>query len=99
MAAIRARNAKTDFEIHHDVMGQEESLDEEEEAMDESRGDIEVEEDQEEDECSDVYSDDSDAVVDAAVQEDMENFQETFIGIKDRFRLINRIGEGNSLLV
>jgi cell division control protein 7 len=98
MAAIRGRNAKTHFDIHHDVMGQEESLDEEEETMDESRDDIEVGDDHEEDDFSDVYSDDSDGVVDAAVQEDMEKFQETFKGIKDRFRLINRIGEGTSPL-
>ena len=99
MATIRPRNAKTPFEIHHDVMEREDFLDGEEEVMDESRGDLEEEDDQQEDEGSDIYSDDSDAVVDAAVQEDMDKFQETFKGIKDRFRLINRIGEGNSLVV
>ncbi len=99
MATTRFRNAKTPFEIHHDVM--EESLEEEEEAvMDESRGDVEEldQEEEEEEEYSDGYSDDSDDVVDPKVQEDMNQFQETFKGIKDRFRLINRIGEGNSLL-
>jgi cell division control protein 7 len=95
MATIRSRNAKTPFEIHHDVMSREESLDEE--VMDESRGDMEEEDGQQEDEDSDDYSDNSDGIVDATVQEDMEKFQETFKGIKDRFRLINRIGEGNSL--
>jgi cell division control protein 7 len=96
MATTRFRNAKTPFEIHHDVM--EESLEEEEEmVLDESRGDVE-ELDQEEEDYSDGYSDDSDDVVDPKVQEDMNQFQETFKGIKDRFRLINRIGEGNSLL-
>jgi cell division control protein 7 len=99
MATIRPRNAKTPFEIHHDVIERDESLDEEEEVMDESRGGIEEEDDQQEDDDSDIYSDDSDAVVDAAVQEDMDKFQETFKGIKDRFRLINRIGEGNSPVV
>jgi cell division control protein 7 len=100
MAAIRPRNAKTPFEIHHDVMEQEESLEEEdEEVMDESRGDMEEVEQDEEDGYSDVYSDDSDDVVDPKVQEDMNQFQETFKGIKDRFRLINRIGEGNSPLL
>ncbi|KAI9783643.1 MAG: hypothetical protein M1835_003768 [Candelina submexicana] len=39
-------------------------------------------------------SDDSNAVVDAAVTEDMERFEATFSGITSRFRLINRIGEG-----
>lgn len=97
MATIRPRNAKTPFEIHHDVMEHEDSLEEEEEeAMDESRGDVEELEPEEEEDYSDGYSDDSDDVVDPSVQEDMNKFQETFKGIKDRFRLINRIGEGNS---
>lgn len=100
MATIRPRHAKMPFEIHHDVMEQEESLEEEEEVvMDESRGDVDEVEQDEEDDYSDVYSDDSDDVVDPKVQEDMNQFQETFKGIKDRFRLINRIGEGNSLLL
>jgi cell division control protein 7 len=78
----------------------EESLEEEEEVvMDESRGDLEELDQEEEEDYSDGYSDDSDDVVDPKVQEDMNQFQETFKGIKDRFRLINRIGEGNSLLL
>jgi cell division control protein 7 len=93
MATIRPRNAKTPFEIHHD----QESLEEEKEVTDESRGDMEDVEQDDEDEYSDGYSDDSDDVVDPKVQEDMDKFQETFKGIKDRFRLINRIGEGDSL--
>ena len=98
MATTRFRNAKTPFEIHHDVM--QESLEEEEEAvMEESRGDVEELDQEEEEEYSDSYSDDSDDVVDPKVQEDMNQFQETFKGIKDRFRLINRIGEGTSLLL
>lgn len=40
------------------------------------------------------YSEESEEEVDPAVQEDMEKFQATFKGIKERFRLINRIGEG-----
>jgi len=99
MATIRPRNARTPFEIHTDVVEQEESLEEEEVVMDESRDDMEDAEQEDEDEYSDAYSDDSDDVVDPKVQEDMDKFQETFKGIKDRFRLINRIGEGNSLLV
>lgn len=43
------------------------------------------------------YSEESDDEVDPAVQEDMEKFQATFKGIKERFRLINRIGEGELL--
>jgi hypothetical protein len=66
-------------------------LDEDLETIEESRA--EGDEDDQEDEYSEE-SDDSDDVVDASVQEDMLRFQETFKGIKDRFRLINRIGEG-----
>ena len=96
MATIRSRNAKAPFEIHHDEVDGDESTDEQDQAMDESRGDMEEENYQQSDDYSD--SDESDVVVDASVQEDMKKFQETFKGIKDRFRLINRIGEGNSLL-
>ena len=49
------------------------------------------------DEESDSYSeasDESDGVVDPGVQEDMRRLEGTFKGIKERFRLINRIGEG-----
>jgi len=96
MATIRPRNAKAPFEIHHDEVDGDESVDEQDQTMDESRGDMEEENYQQSDDYSD--SDESDVVVDASVQEDMKKFQETFKGIKDRFRLINRIGEGNSLL-
>lgn len=40
------------------------------------------------------YSEESEEEIDPAVQEDMDKFQATFKGIKERFRLINRIGEG-----
>lgn len=96
MATIRPRNAKAPFEIHHDEVDGDESVDKQDQAMDESRGDMEEENYQQSDDYSD--SDESDMVVDASVQEDMKKFQETFKGIKDRFRLINRIGEGNSLI-
>ena len=92
MATTRPRNAKVPFKIHNDEMEGDESLEELDQAMEESRGDIE-EEDIQDDEYSEV-SDGSDGVIDASVQEDMDKFQETFNGIKDRFRLINRIGEG-----
>ncbi|KAH8699405.1 kinase-like domain-containing protein [Phaeosphaeriaceae sp. PMI808] len=38
--------------------------------------------------------DSSDEEVEDSVQEDMARFEETFVGINKRFRLINRIGEG-----
>ncbi|POS84634.1 Protein kinase-like (PK-like) [Erysiphe pulchra] len=45
---------------------------------------------------NDQYSDseDSDGSIDPAVRDDMEKFQKTFDGMKEHFRLINRIGEG-----
>lgn len=38
--------------------------------------------------------DSSDEEVEDSVQEDMARFEESFVGITKRFRLINRIGEG-----
>lgn len=93
MAATRPRS-KVPFEIHHDDMARDE-LDEDVETVDESRA--EGDEDDQEEEYSEG-SDYSDDVVEGAVQEDMLRFQETFKGIKDRFRLIKRIGEGTSIL-
>ncbi|KAF4629391.1 hypothetical protein G7Y89_g8761 [Cudoniella acicularis] len=92
MTTTRPRNAKVPFQIHHDEFDPDEDLDAEDNGMGESRGDME-EEDIQEDGYSE-YSDESDETVDAAVREDMERFTETFKGIKERFRLINRIGEG-----
>lgn len=40
--------------------------------------------------------DSCDEEVEDAVAEDMSRFEETFVGINKRFRLINRIGEGKS---
>jgi hypothetical protein len=40
--------------------------------------------------------DSSEEEVEDAVQDDMARFEETFVGISKRFRLINRIGEGMS---
>lgn len=58
---------------------------------------MEEEEEEEEIDYSDFDSDEEygeNEEVDPQVKEDMKKFQETFIGIKDRFKLINRIGEG-----
>ncbi len=43
--------------------------------------------------------DSSDEEVEDSVAEDMSRFEETFVGINKRFRLINRIGEGESLAI
>jgi cell division control protein 7 len=91
MATIRPRNAKVPFEIHHDVLDRTESLDGEDQVMEESR-DERDEVDVQEEEYSDIS--DEDEVADPALQEDMIKFQETFKGINERFRLIGRIGEG-----
>lgn len=42
------------------------------------------------------FEDDED--IDDSVKEDMRKLEESFPGISDRFRLVNRIGEGNVLL-
>lgn len=43
--------------------------------------------------------DSSDEEVEDAVQEDMARFEQTFAGINNRFRLINRIGEGKLRII
>jgi len=91
MATIRPRNAKVPFEIHHDVLDRTESLDGEDQVMEESR-DERNEVDVQEEEYSDTS--DEDEVADPVLQEDMIKFQDTFKGINERFRLIGRIGEG-----
>lgn len=98
MAAIRSRNVQQQsFEIHHDEMDEDETLDGNEQSMEESRAITEEDDDQQDDAYSEA-SDDSSGQVESSVQEDMNKFEETFKGIKDRFRLINRIGEGISCL-
>ena len=44
-------------------------------------------------------ADSSDEEVEDSVQEDMARFEECFVGITKRFRLINRIGEGRFPLI
>ncbi|KAK6579949.1 hypothetical protein PZA11_007657 [Diplocarpon coronariae] len=87
----RQRSAKP-VPIHNDANDADEPIDEESHGMDKSR--IERDAEDQSDASSDM-SDESDGSVDEVVQEDMEKFQETFSGISSRFRLINRIGEGN----
>ena len=92
MSTIRSRGTPVPFDIHQDELQGSGSMDEDDNGMDKERDEVD-EDDFQEDGYSDV-SDETDIVVDPAVQEDMDRFQETFKGIKDRFRLINRIGEG-----
>ncbi|CZT00218.1 hypothetical protein WAI453_012766 [Rhynchosporium graminicola] len=92
MATVRVRSAKP-FEIHHDQMV-EESMEEEDHRMEESRAETEEEEHEEPEDAYSEMSEESDGVIDATVQEDMDRFQDNFRGLKERYRLINRIGEG-----
>lgn len=87
MAAIRQRHIREPFEIHDEGM---EEAEEDERSM---REEEDEEEDQTQDDLSEC-SEDSDAVVDPMVKEDMNRFEDSFRGISTRFRLINRIGEG-----
>lgn len=63
------------------------SEDETEEAMDESRGPL--------DESGATHDDSSEEEVEDAVAEDIARFEQSFKNISQRYRLINRIGEGD----
>jgi cell division control protein 7 len=92
METTRARDSRIPFEIHEDRPETDNCSHDEQYDLLGNEGD-----DQDQDEEQDRYSeasDESDGVVDEGVLEDMERLQDTFKGIKDRFRLINRIGEG-----
>jgi cell division control protein 7 len=90
MAAVRPRNAKAAFEIHNDDIPGEESMEEDDLGVGEERD----EDDEDLREDGSETSDDGEETVDSTVQEDMIKFEQTFKGITERFRLINRIGEG-----
>jgi cell division control protein 7 len=92
MATVRSRHVKEPFEIHHDEM--DESM-EQSGAGEESR--VEEGEEMEVDGYSEA-SDETDEAVDVSLQQDMEKFEETFQDMRERFRLINRIGEGKLVL-
>lgn len=66
------------------------SEDETEDAMDESRDPLE--------ESGATHDDSSDEEVEESVANDMHNFEKSFQGITKRYRLINRIGEGDFIL-
>jgi hypothetical protein len=82
----KARTSLRQIDVHEDYIkeeGVEERSDESMDPLDESGHTV----------------DSSDEEVEDAVQEDMARFEETFVGINTRFRLINRIGEGMSPLI
>lgn len=95
MATVRSRQGRVPFEIHDEERDMDGSVTDEDQAMEE---DEEENQGQEEGTYSES-SDESDGYIDASVQEDMDKFCEAFKGIKNRFRLINRIGEGNFAFV
>lgn len=73
-----------DLDINHDDVKEgdpEETLDESADPLEESGRTIDTSEEE----------------VDDMVAEDIERFENTFVGINKRYRLINRIGEGKSL--
>ena len=89
MATIRRpRTANYPVPVHADAMYDEHSEGETEDAMDESRGPL--------DESGCTHPDESEDEVETSVAEDMRQFEESFQNISQRYRLINRIGEGRT---
>jgi hypothetical protein len=87
MAKARAslQRQAEELDIHHeDVKGDdpEDTLDESADPLEESGRTIETSEDEE---------------MDDMVAEDIERFENSFVGINKRYRVINRIGEGKSI--
>lgn len=73
--------------VHEDEPGQHgDSTEDDTEDMDESRGPLE--------ESGGTVSEEDQEDVDDAVMEDMDKFEASFKNITQRYRLINRIGEG-----
>lgn len=93
MTSIRSRQSQREaFHIHDDEREIQDS--EPEQDPDHSMGE-EDDTEHAQDDGDDFESSDEDEEVDSMVQEDIEKFQEGFVGIRERFRLIKRIGEGN----
>lgn len=95
MSALQDYNRRGAFQIHDEEPEICDSA--EEDSNDNIMGEEEYGETRRKEMDTDAYSDwseESEEDVDPAVQEDMDKFEATFKGIKDRFRLINRIGEG-----
>jgi cell division control protein 7 len=89
---IRLKGQDYPIPIHEDVSADENGASEMDETEDEaqsplSRGASSSDEDAE---CSEEELEES-------VAEDMARFEDTFKGISDRYRLINRIGEGRTI--
>lgn len=86
MAAVRPVRTIGEL-LANDIHPYHDSTEEDtEDAMDESRDPLE--------ESGCTHTDESDDEVEAAVAEDIRRFERTFQDINKRYRLINRIGEG-----
>lgn len=82
MAKARAAlRGEEQLVVHHDDVKEEEA----EETLDESGDPLEE---------SGRTVDSSDEEIEDSVAEDIARFEESFVGITKRYRLINRIGEG-----
>lgn len=86
MAAAEVERVRQPAELEHNIaqQGYVDGTDDDTEEMDESKGPLE--------ESGGAVSEEED--VEDAVLEDMEKFEATFKNISQRYRLINRIGEG-----
>ena len=81
------RRPRDQVEIHEDDRQPcGESTEDDTEEMDESKGPLE--------ESGGTVSEEEDEDIDEAVLDDMEKFEQSFKNITQRYRLINRIGEG-----
>jgi cell division control protein 7 len=83
MARARAQSRTAEMLVHQDDMQEEEEI---EERLDESADPLE--------ESGRTMDDSSEEEVEDSVAEDIVRFEESFVGINKRYRLINRIGEG-----
>jgi cell division control protein 7 len=92
MTSVYGRNGRIPFQIHDEELEIAESEPEDDDIIEEQE---EESHEQEMYTAEEYYdSEESDGVVDPVVQEDMNKFEDTFVGIRERYRLINRIGEG-----
>lgn len=90
MTTLLGKRSREQVVIHEDQRHEYDDEDTEEgteEALDESRGPLE-------ESGGTVSEEDEDEEIDEAVQDDMDRFEQSFKNITQRYRLINRIGEG-----
>lgn len=85
MRATRPRQQQELIHVHEDECTDEEG----DTVMDESMGPL--------DESGATVTDSEDEEVEQSVAEDIQKFEESFRNINKRFRLINRIGEGEGI--